>query len=142
MKGEGINSDMLQQLETNINGNYEIPTGVQFWLPVSFASREALITTVVHNSWARNQNWSVRFWFSREINGPSISSWPNPSFANVSAVRSATRFGLYDFKAPKPDLPDLRWLWPALSNTTYYINIQNRETRPNAFFLRLENVSF
>jgi hypothetical protein len=137
-----LNSNMLQQLALNNTGNYEIPIGIQFWLPVQFGTREALVATVAHNSWARNQSWSIRFWFSREPNGPSITSWPNPNLADVSAVRSPTRFGLYDFEAPKPNLSGVQWLWPATKNTTFYLNIQNRETRANAFLLTLEHMSF
>lgn len=133
---------MLQKLELNSSGYYQIPTGVQFWLPVGVSYRSATIATVAHSNFFKNQNWSMRFWFSSSINGISVSARPRPQLGYVDPLKLPVKFGLYDIDQAAPTFDDVQWVWPVLTDTQYYLNIQNKETRPNGFFLQLDTVSF
>lgn len=133
---------MLQPLVTNESGYYQIPIGIQYYLPVSVGYRSATIVTAAHSNFFKNQNWSMRFWFSKQPNGPSISARPLGQLAFVDPLKIPVKFGLYDFEQPKPILEGVQWVWPVVRDTTYYLNIQNRETRANGFFFQLDTVNF
>ena len=133
---------MLQQLELNDTGYYQIAIGMQYWVPVSVGYRNALIATAAHSNFFKNQNWSMRFWFSKEPNGISISGRPRPQWAYVDPLKLPSRFGIYDFEQVPPRFDDVLWLWPVVRDTVYYLNIQNRETKANGFFLKLDTESF
>ena len=136
---------MLQQLELNTTGYYQIATGIQYYVPVSVSYREALIATAAHSNFFKNQNWSMRFWFSKNINGSSISYKPRPQLGYVDPLKIPVKFGLCTIEQAGIDLTGVlegvQWLWPVLPDTLYYLNIQNKETRPNGFFLQLDTVS-
>ena len=132
---------MLQELELNSTGYYQIATGVQYWVPVSVSYRSAAIVTAAHTNFFKNQNWSMRFWFSREPNGITISGRPRPQWAYVDPLKLPVKFGIYDFESVPPAMDDTVWLWPVVRDTVYYLNVQNRETRANGFFLKLDTIS-
>ena len=132
---------MLQELELNSTGYYQIATGVQYWVPVSVSYRSAAIVTAAHTNFFKNQNWSMRFWFSREPNGITISGRPRPQWAYVDPLKLPVKFGIYDFENVPQAMDDTVWLWPVVRDTVYYLNVQNRETRANGFFLKLDTIS-
>jgi len=133
---------MLQQLEQNTTGYYQIGIGIQYYLPVMVGYRSALIVTAAHSNFFKNQNWSMRFWFSRVPNDISISGVSQPQLAYVDPLKEPVRFGLYDFDQEKPQLDRVQWVWPVVTDTRYYLNIQNRETKANGFYLTIDTVSF
>ena len=130
---------MDQELTTLAQENHKLLGGQTQWAKLKLEPQTALVVTAAHISFYRNQNWSIRMWFSLTPRGQSVTREPVISRAFVSPLKTPVRFGLYDHVlGMMPDVPLVSWLQPASGNITYYLNIQNMENKPNEFFLRVD----
>ncbi len=130
---------MIKPLVLNDTGYYTIDTSEILYTQIVLEPTSALIIHTAHTNFYKNQNWSIRVWVSNVPNGVSVTREPVQSRSYVSPLKTPIRFGLYDYAYPHvPELADVIWFQPASPELTYYVNIQNRETRPNAFYLKVD----
>lgn len=130
---------MINRLALNDTGYYTIDHSEILWTQINLEPTSALVISSAHTNFYKNQNWSIRIWISLVPNGESVTREPIQSRSYVSPLKTPVRFGLYDYAYPHvPDIPDLDWLQPASPQLTYYVNVQNRETKPNAFYLKFD----
>jgi hypothetical protein len=134
-----LNMVMDQELTTLTKEHHILQGGQTQWVKLKLETQSVLLVTAAHVSFYRNQNWSIRMWFSLTPRGQSVTREPVVSRAFVSPLKTPVRFGLYDHVVSQvPDLPHVIWLQPASAEITYYLNILNMENKPNEFFLRVD----
>lgn len=109
-----------------------------FQIPV----KGRVVFSAAHTNFFKNQNWSIRMWISEVPRGESFTYEPNPVLSYVAPLKNPVKFGLFDIELGKVDADtDVIWLKPGASSVTYYLNIQNMEVRPNAFYLKIDEIT-
>lgn len=126
----------MQTLIENDTGYYTIDASTKMVLPFECTIGHKLVFTAAHSNFFKNQNWSIRFWISKEKDGVSLTQEPRANLAYVNPLKLPVHFGVYDVTwHTQPSLNDNLWLLPVAPAINYYLNIQNLENRPNGFYL-------
>jgi hypothetical protein len=134
---------ITQQLMANREGHYRIPTGTLLYVPFQIPHMGDVVFSAAHSGFLTNQNWSILMWISKLPNGISVTAEPIQAHAQVIPSKAVVRFGAFDYRLGSntfvnPPSEPVSWSWPGSSQVEYYLNIQNRETKPNSFFLKID----
>lgn len=132
-----------QPLTLNNDGYYNIDTGGLLYVPFRIPHMGDVVFSTAHSGYLRNQNWSILMWISKTPNDVSVTAEPIQAHAQVKPSKAVVRVGAFDHQLGSnpfvnPPSEPISWSWPGSSDVEYFFNIQNRETRPNSFFLKID----